>query len=306
MNAKESVKELIGNTPLVIIRKGSEKSAEILAKLESQNPSGSVKDRAALAMLEQAKKDGLISRGSLVIEPTSGNTGIGLAMVAAVDGYKLILTMPETMSVERRKIFKAYGARVVLTDGAKGMRGAIEKAVELQRENPGSFIPQQFENVANREIHERTTAAEIWKDTDGKVDVFVAGVGTGGTISGVGRALKKLKPEVRIVAVEPSDSAVLSGGAAGPHMLQGIGAGFVPKIYLPEVVDEVIAVGAQESGDAARALAKENGILAGISSGAALYAAGRVAQRPENKGKTVVVLLPDSGSRYLSTWLFEE
>lgn len=306
MNIKTSIKELIGNTPLVKLNKIAPDGAEIYVKLESQNPSGSVKDRAAYSMLEQARKDGKIKKGSLIIEPTSGNTGIGLAMIAAVDGYKLILTMPETMSVERRKFFKAYGAEVVLTDGTKGMKGAIDKALEIQSQNEGSFIPQQFENSSNREIHVATTAREIWNDTDGKVDVFVAGVGTGGTISGVGESLKKLNPDIKIVAVEPADSPVLSGGKAGAHKIQGIGAGFVPEIYLPQVVDEVIAVKADDAGNTARNLAKKEGILAGISSGAALWAAMEIAKRPENKGKKIVVLLPDSGSRYLSTWLFDE
>ncbi len=306
MNIKTSIKELIGNTPLVKLNKIAPDGAEIYVKLESQNPSGSVKDRAAYSMLEQARKDGKIKKGSLIIEPTSGNTGIGLAMIAAVDGYKLILTMPETMSVERRKFFKAYGAEVVLTDGTKGMKGAIDKALEIQSQNEGSFIPQQFENSSNREIHVATTAREIWNDTDGKVDVFVAGVGTGGTISGVGEGLKKLNPDIKIVAVEPADSPVLSGGKAGAHKIQGIGAGFVPEIYLPQVVDEVIAVKADDAGNTARNLAKKEGILAGISSGAALWAAMEIAKRPENKGKKIVVLLPDSGSRYLSTWLFDE
>ena len=306
MNIKTSIKELIGNTPLVKLNKIAPDGAEIYVKLESQNPSGSVKDRAAYSMLEQARKDGKIKKGSLIIEPTSGNTGIGLAMIAAVDGYKLILTMPETMSVERRKFFKAYGAEVVLTDGTKGMKGTIDKALEIQSQNEGSFIPQQFENSSNREIHVATTAREIWNDTDGKVDVFVAGVGTGGTISGVGEGLKKLNPDIKIVAVEPADSPVLSGGKAGAHKIQGIGAGFVPEIYLPQVVDEVIAVKADDAGNTARNLAKKEGILAGISSGAALWAAMEIAKRPENKGKKIVVLLPDSGSRYLSTWLFDE
>ena len=306
MNIKTSIKELIGNTPIVKLNKIAPDGAEIYVKLESQNPSGSVKDRAAYSMLEQARKDGKIKKGSLIIEPTSGNTGIGLAMIAAVDGYKLILTMPETMSVERRKFFKAYGAEVVLTDGTKGMKGAIDKALEIQSQNEGSFIPQQFENSSNREIHVATTAREIWNDTDGKVDVFVAGVGTGGTISGVGEGLKKLNPDIKIVAVEPSDSPVLSGGKAGAHKIQGIGAGFVPEIYLPQVVDEVIAVKADDAGNTARNLAKKEGILAGISSGAALWAAMEIAKRPENKGKKIVALLPDSGSRYLSTWLFDE
>ena len=305
VNIKNSVKELIGATPLVRLANNPTK-ADILLKVESQNPSGSVKDRAALAMLADAAAKGIIKRGSLIIEPTSGNTGIGLAMVAAVEGYRMILVMPDTMSVERRKFFKAYGAEVILSEGAKGMSGAIEKALELQAANAGSFIPQQFENDSNREIHRKTTAVEIWDDTDGRVDIVVAGVGTGGTISGIGEALKPLKPEIEIIAVEPADSPVLSGGKAGPHKIQGIGAGFVPKIYRPEVVDEIITVGAEDSGKAARFLAQKEGLLVGISAGAALCGALKVAERPENEGKIIVVILPDSGSRYLSTWLFEE
>lgn len=305
MDIKSSVKELIGGTPLVRLSKINDTRADIILKLEEFNPSGSVKDRAALSMVEAAKKRGALKPGSTIIEPTSGNTGIGLAMVGAVEGYKVILVMPDTMSVERRKFFKAYGAQVELTDGAKGMKGAIERAEELCRQIPGSFIPQQFENPSNRDIHERTTGPEILRDTGGQVDIFVAGVGTGGTISGVGRALKRFNPEVKIVAVEPADSPVLSGGKPGPHKLQGIGAGFVPGIYLPEVVDEVFKVTAEEAGDAARNLAKSEGILAGISSGAALYAALQIGKRPENAGRKIVVLIPDSGSRYLSTWLYE-
>lgn len=306
MNVKNTILEIIGNTPLVRLAKINDTGADVILKLESQNPSGSVKDRAAFAMLADAKAKGLIKKGSVIIEPTSGNTGIGLAMVAAVEGYRLILVMPDTMSVERRKFFKAYGAELVLTEGAKGMKGAIEKAVELKESIPGSFIPQQFENPSNREIHAKTTAQEIWRDTGGEVDFVVAGVGTGGTISGVGEALKKLKPGVKIVAVEPKDSPVLEGGKPGPHKLQGIGAGFVPKIYLPEVVDEVIPVTTEEAGAAARRLAKEEGVLAGISSGAALFAALEIAKRPENKNKKIVAIIPDSGSRYLSTWLYDE
>ena len=305
MDIKSSVKELIGGTPLVRLSKINDTRADIILKLEEFNPSGSVKDRAALSMVEAAKKRGALKPGSTIIEPTSGNTGIGLAMVGAVEGYKVILVMPDTMSVERRKFFKAYGAQVELTDGAKGMKGAIERAEELCKQIPGSFIPQQFENPSNRDIHERTTGPEIWRDTGGQVDIFVAGVGTGGTISGVGRTLKRFNPEVKIVAVEPADSPVLSGGKPGPHKLQGIGAGFVPGIYLPEVVDEVFKVTAEEAGDAARSLAKSEGILAGISSGAALYAALQIGKRPENAGRKIVVLIPDSGSRYLSTWLYE-
>lgn len=305
MNIKSSINELIGGTPLVRIPRMNDTGADIILKLEFFNPSGSVKDRAALAMLEDAKKRGLIKAGSTIIEPTSGNTGIGLAMVGAAEGYRIILVMPDTMSVERRKFLKAYGAELELTDGAKGMKGAIERAEQMRDEMPGSFIPQQFENPANRDAHERTTGVEIWKDTDGEVDIFVAGVGTGGTVCGVGKALKALNPKVKIVAVEPADSPVLSGGKPGPHALQGIGAGFVPGIYLPEVVDEVFRVTTEQAGDTARTLAKKEGILSGISSGAALYAAMEVGRRPENAGKKIVVLIPDSGSRYLSTWLYE-
>ena len=306
MNVKNSIRELIGSTPLVRINSFKDAGAQIYAKLESQNPSGSVKDRAALAMLDSARKSGLIKKGSVIIEPTSGNTGIGLAMIAALEGYRLILTMPETMSQERRKIFSAYGAEVVLTDGAKGMSGAIEKALELQKEHKGAFIPQQIENDENRKAHVATTAVEIWDDTDGLVDIFVAGVGTGGTISGVGEGLKARNPNVKIVAVEPKDSSVLSGGKPGPHKLQGLGAGFVPKIYNPDVVDEIFPVDSEDAGWAARQLAQKEGILVGISSGAAMYAAYEVSKRLENKGKKIVVLLPDTGTRYLSTWLFEK
>lgn len=304
MNIKNSIKELIGNTPLVRLAKINDSKADIILKIESTNPSGSVKDRAALSMLEAAKRDGLIKEGSTIIEPTSGNTGIGLAMVGAAEGYKVILVMPDSMSAERRQFFKAYGAEVELTEGAKGMKGAIERAEELKNKIKGSFIPQQFENPANSAIHEKTTGVEIWRDTDGQVDIFVAGVGTGGTVSGVGRALKKFNPNVKIVAVEPADSPVLSGGKAGPHKLQGIGAGFVPKVYDPEVVDEVFTVTTEQAGKTARNLSQKEGILAGISSGAALYAAMEIGKRPENAGKKIVVLIPDSGSRYLSTWLF--
>lgn len=257
MNIKSSINELIGGTPLVRIPRMNDTGADIILKLEFFNPSGSVKDRAALAMLEDAKKRGLIKAGSTIIEPTSGNTGIGLAMVGAAEGYRVILVMPDTMSVERRKFLKAYGAELELTDGAKGMKGAIERAEQMRDEIPGSFIPQQFENPANRDAHERTTGVEIWKDTDGEVDIFVAGVGTGGTVCGVGKALKALNPKVKIVAVEPADSPVLSGGKPGPHALQGIGAGFVPGIYLPEVVDEVFRVTTEQAGDTARTLAKK-------------------------------------------------
>ncbi len=306
MKIANNILELVGNTPLVRINNLNKSDAEVLAKLEFFNPSGSVKDRAALAMVEDAEKRGVLKKGSLIIEPTSGNTGIGLALVAAVKKYKLILTMPETMSVERRKFLLSLGAELVLTDGAKGMKGAIEKALELREQNPGSFIPQQFENFANSEIHRKTTGVEIWNDTDGQVDIVVAGVGTGGTISGVGEALKALKPSVKIYAVEPDTSPVLSGGKAGPHKIQGIGAGFVPKIYDVKVIDGVIRVKDADAGDTARRLAKEEGIHSGISAGAAVFAALELAKLPENKGKKIVAIVPDTGTRYLSTWLYSD
>lgn len=299
--------ELIGNTPLVQLANYSNKKSlltTIVAKLESFNPAGCVKERIALSMIEDAEKKGFLKSGIEIIEPTSGNTGIGLAMVSAIKGYKLTLTMPETMSMERRNLLKAFGANIVLTPGAEGMKGAIARALELQSEIPGSFIPQQFENPANSEIHRKTTGEEIWRDTDGKVDIFVAGVGTGGTVSGVGAALKAHNPNVRIVAVEPADSPVLSGGKAGPHKIQGIGAGFIPKIYNAGVVDEVIQVTNDQSILTSRQLAQQEGLLVGISSGAATYAATILAQRPENKEKIIVVLLPDTGERYLSTQLY--
>jgi len=278
--------------------------ATIIAKLESFNPVGCVKERIALAMIEDAEAKGILHEGVEIIEPTSGNTGIGLAFVSAIKGYKLTLTMPETMSVERRNLLKALGANIVLTPGATGMKGAIAKAIELHEETPNSFIPQQFENQANVEVHKRTTAEEIWNDTDGKVDIFVAGVGTGGTISGVGAVLKARNPNVKIVAVEPADSPVLSGGAPGPHKIQGIGAGFVPKIYDGTVVDEIFPVSNDNAILTSRQLAQQEGLLVGISSGAAAYAATQLALRPENKGKTIVTLLPDTGERYLSTLLY--
>ena len=273
--------------------------------MESFNPLSSVKDRVALNMVESAEKEGKLRKGSVIIEPTSGNTGVGLAYVAAVKGYRVILTMPETMSVERRKLLAALGAELVLTDGKAGMKGAIEKANEIAAQTPGSFIPQQFENPANPEAHIQTTGPEIWKDTEGKVDIFVSAAGTGGTVTGVGTFLKSKNPNVQIVAVEPDTSAVLSGKPAGPHKIQGIGAGFVPKIYNPEVVDEIYLTNDVKAGNIARRAAKEEGLLVGISSGAALEAALAIAKRPENKGKTIVALLPDTGERYLSTWLFE-
>jgi len=299
--------ELIGNTPLVYLSNYSTNrslQATVIAKLESFNPAGCVKERIALSMIEAAEKTGILKAGVEIIEPTSGNTGIGLAMVAAIKGYKLTLTMPETMSMERRNLLKAFGANLVLTPGATGMKGAIARAVELHEENPASFIPQQFENPANTAVHRLTTGEEIWLDTDGKVDIFVAGVGTGGTISGVGAALKAHNPNVKIVAVEPVDTPVLSGGAPGPHKIQGIGAGFIPKNYDPSVVDEVLQVSNDDAILTSRQLAKEEGMLVGISSGAAAYAATVLAQRHENKGKVIVTLLPDTGERYLSTLLY--
>lgn len=307
MRIYKSITELVGHTPLLELtnyERENQIEATLLAKLEAFNPAGSAKDRIAKAMLDDAEQRGFLKTGATIIEPTSGNTGIGLAAVAAARGYRLILTMPETMSVERRNLLKAYGAQIVLTDGAKGMRGAIEKAEELHRGTPGSFIPGQFENPANPAVHKATTGPEIWADTDGAVDIFVAGVGTGGTITGVGQYLKEQNPAIQVVAVEPADSPVLSGGDAGPHQLQGIGAGFVPDTLDPSVYDEIITVSTEEAFAAGNALAKREGILVGISSGAALHAAAQVAKRPGNKGKTVVVLLPDTGERYLSTPMF--
>ena len=303
-----SVQELIGRTPLMEIRNIEREEgleARVLVKLEYLNPAGSVKDRIAKNMIEDAEEKGLLKPGATIIEPTSGNTGIGLAAIAASKGYRLILTMPETMSVERRNILKAYGAEIVLTEGARGMTGAIEKAEELSKEISGSFLTRQFENPANPDTHRKTTGPEIWEDTDGKVDIFVAGVGTGGTITGTGEYLKSKNPQVKVVAVEPSDSPVLSGGAAGPHKLQGIGAGFVPKALNTQIYDEILNLGSEESFAAAKLLAHKEGILVGISSGAALHGAIEIAKRPENKGKTIVVILPDSGDRYYSTPLFE-
>lgn len=307
MRIYDDVTALVGHTPLLALRRIAKKeglAATVCAKLERANPAGSTKDRAALYMILDAEERGLLQEGSVIIEPTSGNTGIGLAAIAAVRGYRVILTMPDTMSVERRMLLSAYGAEIVLTDGARGMTGAIEKANELAASIPNAFVAGQFENPANAKAHEMTTGPEIWEDTDGRVDIFVAGVGTGGTVSGVGRYLKSKNPNVRIVAVEPKNSPVLSGGAAGAHGLQGIGAGFVPDLLDRSVIDEVITVGEEDAYAFGRALAKEEGVLTGITSGAAVYAAVELAKREENRGKTVCALLPDTGERYLSTPMF--
>lgn len=305
MRIADNITELIGNTPMVRINKMGVQGTEIVAKLEMFNPLSSVKDRIALSMIEAAEKSGRIRPGDVLIEPTSGNTGVGLAFVAAVRGYRLILTMPETMSVERRKLLRILGAEIVLTDAYDGMEGSIQKAQELKETIPRAHILQQFENPDNPEVHRRTTAEEIWRDTKGRVDVLVAGVGTGGTLTGVGQVLKSRNPRLKIIAVEPFKSAVLSGGEAAPHRLQGIGAGFIPKILDTNLIDEVIQVRDEEAGETARLLAKKEGIVAGISSGAALWAAIQAAQRPEHQGQRIVVVLPDTGERYLSTWLFE-
>ena len=309
MKVYKKITDLIGHTPLLElgnIENEEKLEAKIYAKLEYFNPAGSVKDRIAKAMLEDAEAKGVLKPGSTIIEPTSGNTGIGLASAAAAKGYKLIIAMPETMSVERRKLMKAYGAELVLTEGAKGMKGAIAKAEELAKEIPNSFIPSQFSNPANPAAHEKTTGVEIWDDTDGTVDIFVAGVGTGGTITGTGRYLKSKKPNVKVVAVEPATSPVLSKGTAGPHKIQGIGAGFVPDTLDTKIYDEIIPVENDDAFETGRRIAKTEGVLVGISSGAALYAAIQLAKRPENKGKTIVALLPDTGERYLSTAMFSE
>lgn len=309
MKVAERITDLVGGTPLLKLNNyGKDKGlvADIYAKLEYFNPAGSIKDRIALAMIDDAEEKGLIKPGAVIIEPTSGNTGIGLAAVAAARGYEIILTMPETMSIERRNLLKAYGAKLVLTDGVKGMKGAIAKAEELAAETPGSFIPSQFSNPANPAVHLSTTGPEIWEDTDGKVDIFVAGVGTGGTITGVGEYLKSQNPNIKVVAVEPASSPVLSQGTPGPHKIQGIGAGFVPDTLNTNVYDEIITVENEDAFAVGRALAREEGVLVGISSGAAIWAATELAKRPENAGKVIVAILPDTGERYLSTPMFAE
>ena len=307
MNIYSDITKTVGGTPLIQLNhlvKGLE--ATVLVKLESMNPLSSVKDRIGVAMIDAAEKAGKLKPGGVIVEPTSGNTGIALAFVAAARGYRLILTMPDTMSLERRQLLKILGAEVVLTEGAKGMRGAVEKAEELVKTLPGAYMPQQFNNPANPEIHRKTTAEEIWKDTDGAVDIFVAAVGTGGTLTGVGEVLKQRKPSVRIIAVEPVDSPVLSGGKAGPHKIQGIGAGFVPGVLDTKIYDEILKVRHEDAGKTARRLAREEGILAGISAGANVWAALEIAKRKESKGKTIVTVICDTGERYLSTWLFQE
>jgi cysteine synthase A len=307
MKIYNNVLELVGNTPLVRLNKIVEGArGQVVVKLESRNPLSSVKDRIGLSMIEEGEKKGLIRPGTVIVEPTSGNTGIALAFVAAFKGYRCILTMPESMSVERRKLLKALWAELVLTPAPQGMKGAIEKAKEVAAATPNSFIPQQFENPANPEVHRRTTAEEIWKDTDGKVDVLVAGVGTGGTITGVGEVLKKRKPSFKVVAVEPAKSPVLSGGTHSPHKIQGIGAGFIPAVMNTKIIDEIVKVEDEDAGKTSRRMAREEGLLVGISAGAAVWAALEVARRPESEGRLIVAIVPSFGERYLSTWLFEE
>jgi len=306
-NIFSDITKTVGKTPLVRLnRMGKELDAEILVKIESFNPLSSVKDRIGVAMIEAAQKAGILNKDTVIIEPTSGNTGIALAFVCAAKGYRLILTMPETMSMERRHLLSILGAELVLTEGIRGMKGAIDKAEELAKTHKNSFVPQQFKNPANPEIHRKTTAEEIWQDTDGKVDYVIAGIGTGGTITGIGEVLKKRNPSVKMIAVEPIDSPVLSGGKPGPHKIQGIGAGFIPDVLNREIIDEIIQVAHENAGEMARRIAKEEGILVGISSGAALWAALEIAKRKEAGGKTIVAILPDSGERYLSTWLFQK